>query len=111
MYSIDVLQSFHEVYAFKDEVLALRPGEAPIFPVILVGNKSDLDLVREVTAKDATDLATAFGGMPILEVSSKDHNSVAAMYAAVVREVRRVKKASSKKGGAPLRNTEQCIIC
>jgi small GTP-binding protein len=107
MYSIDVSQSFHEIWQYKDQVMALRKDDAPVFPVLLAGNKSDLDLVREVMQKDALDLASTWGSIPALELSSKDHTSVEIMYHTIVREMRKFRKLSALQ---KRQKADQCSV-
>lgn len=107
MYGVDVSQTFHEVWQFKDQVMSLRAEEGPIFGVVLAGNKSDLDLVREVERKDAVDLAASWGSIPSVELSSKDHASVEQAFQVAVREMRKYRKmnAAQKKQRA-----DQCSV-
>lgn len=107
MYSIDVAQSFHEIWQYKDQVMSLRKEDAPVFPVVLAGNKSDLDLVREVMQKDALDLASTWGSIPTIEVSSKDHASVENMYHTMVREMRKFRKMSALQ---KRQKADQCSV-
>jgi hypothetical protein len=107
MYSIDVAQSFHEIWQYKDQVSGLRKDDAPVFPVVLAGNKSDLDLVREVMQKDAQDLAATWGSIPAIELSSKDHNSVEVMFHTMVREMRKFRKMSALQ---KRQRADQCSV-
>jgi len=107
MYSIDVAQSFHEIWQYKDQVTALRKDDAPVFPVVLVGNKMDLDLVREVMQKDALDLASTWGSIPTIEASAKDFASTEALFHTMVREVRKFRKMSALQ---KRQRAEQCSV-
>lgn len=107
MYSIDVAQSFHEIYQYKEQVTKLRNGEDMVFPVVLAGNKSDLDLVREVERKDAQDLASTWGSIPAIETTSKDHASTEAMFHVMVREMRKFRKLSALQ---KRQKAEQCCV-
>lgn len=107
MYSIDVAQSFHEIWQYKDQVANLRKEEGVVFPVVLAGNKADLDLVREVMQKDAQDLASTWGSIPAIEVTSKDFASTENMYHTMVREVRKYRKMSALQ---KRQKQEQCSV-
>lgn len=107
MYSIDVAQSFHEIYQYKEQVTKLRNGEDMVFPVVLAGNKADLDLVREVEKKDAQDLASTWGSIPAIETTSKDHASTEAMFHVMVREMRKFRKLSALQ---KRQKAEQCCV-
>jgi hypothetical protein len=107
MYSIDVAQTFHEIWKYKDQVAGLRAEDGPVFPVVLAGNKSDLDLVREVMQKDALDLASTWGSIPTIEVSSKDHGSIDVLFHTMVREVRKFRKMSALQ---KRQKAEQCSV-
>lgn len=48
VFSVDSQSSFQEVIQFQEQILRIKDADS--FPMILVGNKSDLDTQRQVPA-------------------------------------------------------------
>lgn len=48
VFSVDSQSSFQEVVQFQEQILRIKDADS--FPMILVGNKSDLDTQRQVSA-------------------------------------------------------------
>jgi len=106
VYSIDTQASFDEVTSFHDQILRVKDVDR--VPMILTGNKCDLDGQREVPTSQGKDLADSFG-IPFLESSAKARINVEAAFYSLVREIKKSKRAQApagkqkKKGGG-------CII-
>ena len=52
----DMFYSFEEIYKFQRQILRVKDRDE--FPMILVGNKADLELQRQVSPTDCRDLST-----------------------------------------------------
>jgi len=68
VYSITNKSSFEEVAAFRDQILRVKDAEQ--VPMVIVGNKLDLDNERTVTTKEGQELAASFS-CPFMETSAK----------------------------------------
>ena len=81
---------------FKDQILRVKDKDK--VPMVLVGNKCDLESERQVTTTEGQDLAKSFG-CPFFESSAKTRINVEESFFAVVREIRKElnKSNSSKK--------------
>ena len=95
VYSITSRSSFEEIPSLRDHILRIRGfGQ---FPLILVGNKCDLNEERQVMTGEGQDMAQSFG-CPFLETSAKTPINVDLAFHDLVREIRRfVQMASSGK--------------
>jgi GTPase KRas protein len=92
VYSITSRNSFEEIAAFREQILRVKDKDS--IPMILAGNKSDLEKDRQVTTTEGTELARSFG-CPFFETSAKARVNVEDIFFQVVREVR--KEISPKK--------------
>jgi len=89
VYSITSRNSFEEVSAFRDQIIRCKDLER--VPIALVGNKSDLESERQVSAAEGKELAKSFG-CPCLETSAKTRVNVEEAFYDLVREIRKQKK-------------------
>ena len=74
----------------------LRVKDADKIPMVLVGNKSDLEIAREVHFRDGEDMAKKLM-CPFFETSAKLPQNVEEAFTAVVREIK--KEEVVKHGG------------
>ena len=65
--------------------LPLSLGQVRV-PVILVGNKSDLERHRQVSLAESRSLAESWGA-PFMETSAKTNQNVDDMFVEIVREM------------------------
>uniref|UniRef100_A0A8D0HET1 small monomeric GTPase n=1 Tax=Sphenodon punctatus TaxID=8508 RepID=A0A8D0HET1_SPHPU len=85
-YSITDCRSFHEVRDFKQLIYRVRRTDET--PVVLVGNKSDLTQLRQVSKEEGSALAREFG-CPFFETSAAFRYYIDDVFHALVREIRR----------------------
>jgi hypothetical protein len=84
MYSITSRASFMEVSTYRDQVLRVK--DVDCVPMILVGNKCDLEEKREVSTQEGIDLAKAWGSEH-LETSAKSRLNVDEAFYLIARTV------------------------
>ena len=101
VYAITSRSSFEELVGFKDQILRVK--DADRVPMVVVGNKSDLESERQVSNQEGADLARSFGA-PFFETSAKTRVNVEESFYQIVREIRKdgggpVKAEKKKKGG------------
>lgn len=101
VYSITKRDSFEEIAAFREQILRVKDAEK--VPMVIVGNKSDLEEDRQVSQADGKELAAAFG-CPWMETSAKARIRCEESFYELVREIRktapdpsRSKKKAQKK--------------
>ena len=101
VFAITSRSSFDELVGFKDQILRVK--DADRVPMVVVGNKSDLESERQVSNQEGADLARSFGA-PFFETSAKTRVNVEESFYQIVREIRKdgpstdVAKKSKKKG-------------
>jgi GTPase KRas protein len=100
VYDITSRQSFEEITAFRDQMLRVK--DADRVPMVLVGNKCDLETLRQVTSAEGRELASHFS-CAFLETSAKSRINIEECFYALVRNIRKEQeklnkpKKSSKK--------------
>ena len=98
VYAITSRSSFDEIVTFKEQILRVKDKDK--VPMVLVGNKCDLESERQVTTGEGQDLAKSFG-CPFFESSAKTRINVEESFFSLVREIRKDlnKAAPGKKTG------------
>ncbi|KAL9128503.1 MAG: hypothetical protein Q9217_002829 [Psora testacea] len=98
VYSITSRQSFEEILTFQQQILRVKDKD--YFPIIIVGNKCDLESERQVSRQEGEDLARQFG-CAFIETSAKSRINVDKSFYDIVREIRRYNKemSSHNSGG------------
>ena len=99
VYSITSRQSFEEIMTFQQQILRVKDRD--YFPIIIVGNKCDLESERQVSKQEGESLARSFG-CKFIETSAKSRINVDNSFYDLVREIRRFnREMSSYVTGAP----------
>ena len=93
VYSITDRNSFRAASQYKTQIERVR--RADDIPVVLVGNKYDLENKREVSTEEGQALARQFG-CPFYETSAALRHFVDDVYINLVREIRKRERASLK---------------
>ncbi len=70
----------------------LKLKEAVDFPVVLVGNKKDLEEQRGIDVREGQELGQTWG-YPFFETSAKTNENVNEIFFQLTREITRFKKA------------------
>ncbi|KFA61923.1 hypothetical protein S40285_02833 [Stachybotrys chlorohalonatus IBT 40285] len=86
VYSITSRQSFEEITTFQQQILRVKDKD--YFPMVVVGNKCDLEGDREVSRSEGEALARSFG-CKFIETSAKSRINVDKAFYDIVREIRR----------------------
>ncbi|KIV93251.1 Ras-like protein [Exophiala mesophila] len=98
VYSITSRQSFEEIMTFQQQILRVKDKD--YFPIILVGNKCDLESERAVSREEGEQLAKNFG-CTFIETSAKSRINVDNAFYDLVREIRRYNREISGYAGGP----------
>lgn len=96
VYSITSRQSFEEIQTFEQQILRVKDKD--YFPIILVGNKCDLEGERQVTREEGQALARQFN-CKFIETSAKSRLNVDNAFYDLVREIRRYNREMSGNYG------------
>jgi len=86
VYSITNRGTFEEIAAFREQILRVKDAEK--VPMVVVGNKSDLDSERQVSQAEGKELAASFG-CPWMETSAKARIRCEDSFYELVREIRK----------------------
>ncbi|CAK4030440.1 ras [Lecanosticta acicola] len=92
VYSITSRQSFEEIVTFQQQILRVKDKD--YFPIIVVGNKCDLESERQVSTEEGKQLARSFG-CKFIETSAKSRINVDNAFYDIVREIRKYNKDMS----------------
>lgn len=95
VYSITSRSSFEEISSFREQILRVK--EEDNVPMVLVGNKCDLEDSRVVATSEGADLAKSFG-CKFLESSAKSRINVEESFFELVREIRKSIGGDSDSG-------------
>eukprot|EP01147_Barroeca_monosierra_P002006 gene2006-5081_t len=86
VYSIIDKGSFEEIQTFQSQILRVKDKDE--FPMILVGNKSDLETERQVSPSEGQELAKQLK-IPHVETSAKQRVNVDFAFHELVRIIRK----------------------
>jgi len=86
VYSITSAVTFKGVPDLRQKILGVKDEEE--YPMILVGNKCDLEKERSVTVAEGQELAKSFS-IPFFETSAKARINIEECFYELVREIRR----------------------
>ena len=85
VFSVVERKTFEEINTFHDQIT--RAKDAVRVPMVLVGNKCDLEKERKVTTNEGMALAKNFG-CPYIETSAKLRTNVEQAFEKLVREIK-----------------------
>ncbi|XP_062312039.1 GTP-binding protein Rit1-like [Osmerus eperlanus] len=94
-YSITDRRSFQEARQFKQLIYRVR--RTVDTPVVLVGNKSDLAHLRQVSVEEGRGLAREFQ-CPFFETSAAFRYYIDEVFVALVRQIRQREEEASRGG-------------
>ncbi|DAZ92390.1 TPA: hypothetical protein N0F65_003773 [Lagenidium giganteum] len=89
VYSITSRSTFDDISTFKDKIL--RAKDVDYVPLVLVGNKCDLESQRQVSAQEGRELARRWG-CAFMETSAKERIQNEECFYQVVREIRKLER-------------------
>jgi len=104
VYSITSRSSFEEIGSFREQINRAKDDSAP--PIVVVGNKKDLEQERVVNYTEGAELAKSFR-CPFMESSAKARINVDEAFTEVVKEIRRKKR---EKEGNTKTSTKLAIL-
>lgn len=87
VYSITSLNSLAELADLRDQILRIK--EVDSVPLVIVGNKCDLDDDRAVSRNRAMHLSRKWGGAPFFETSARRRQNVDEVFIALCRQMMR----------------------
>jgi len=100
VFSITSQSSLHELAELREQIVQIKGGD-PNVPIVLVGNKSDLEDDRVVSRSRAFQVSQAWGNVPYYETSARRRQNVSEVFVDVCRQVIRkdMSRARPPRGG------------
>ncbi|KAK5170686.1 Ras- protein rsr1 [Saxophila tyrrhenica] len=99
VFSITSLSSLQELAELREQIVHVKND--PNVPIVLVGNKSDLEDDRRVSRSRAFAVSQAWGNVPYYETSARRRQNVTEVFVDVCRQIirRDVARARVEGGG------------
>lgn len=95
VYSVASRQTFEEIPQFRDRILLVNEDE--VVPMVLVGNKCDLDEDRQISTEEGATLAQDYGGIPFIECSALKSLNCEEVFYDAVREIRKMDDSQAQE--------------
>jgi len=105
VYSVTSRQSFEFTSKLRTNILRMK-SESSDFPIVLIGNKKDLNSERQVSEDEGKNLADKFK-IPFIETSAKTNENVAEAFHRLVREILRYRQVHPMKKN---KEKKRCIF-
>ena len=108
VYAITSRSSFEEISTFRELIVQVKDDDK--VPMILAGNKCDLEEERQVGTVEGHNLAV-FYGCPFYETSAKQNFNVEEIFFELVREIRKYGYNKSMPAAKPKKKKyEACSL-
>ena len=107
VYAVTSRSAFDEITSFREQILRVKDEDK--VPMVLAGNKCDLEEERQVTTVEGQDLAKSFG-CPFYETSAKARINVEEAFYDLVREIRKYNNKGGAKPGKPKKKGAGCAL-
>ncbi|CAN3360482.1 GTP-binding protein Rhb1p [Diutina catenulata] len=95
VYSVTSRQSFELIELIRDKILNALGAEDDSIPMVVVGNKCDLQLQRQVESNEGAELARSLS-CKFVETSVKDGVNVSAAFENLLAEIEGAKEEPAK---------------
>ncbi|KAG0372522.1 Ras- protein Rap-1b [Mortierella sp. AD032] len=96
VFSIIAEATFQELQGLRTQIMEVKESRA--VPVVLVGNKCDLDEDRRVSRDRGDALSTEWGGTPFYETSARTRINVDEVFYDLVRLINRQSPINTERG-------------
>jgi len=107
VYSITSELSFSKINSTYEQILRVKEEDS--FPMVILGNKCDLDRDREVLTSAGQEFSKRVG-IPFFEASAKNRINVEEAFKELVREIRKANNQSGTPISTPKKKKGGCII-
>nr|XP_048316158.1 ras-related protein R-Ras2 [Myodes glareolus] len=108
VFSVTDRGSFEEIYKFQRQILRVKDRDE--FPMILIGNKADLDHQRQVTQEEGQQLARQLK-VTYMEASAKIRMNVDQAFHELVRVIRKFQEQECPPSPEPTRKEKDKKGC
>jgi small GTP-binding protein len=105
VYSIIAISTFNDLPDLREQILRVKDMDS--VPMVLVGNKCDLQDQRVISTDQGQQLAAKFGNCSFLESSAKMKTNVSEIFYDLIRQINRNKKPGDGDGGG---KKKKCLL-
>lgn len=105
VFSITSASSLRELVELREQIV--RTKGDPQFPIVLVGNKSDLEEDRAVSRAKAFQLSQSWGNIPYYETSARRATNINEVFIDVCRQIIRKDLARARPEEGDRRHRER----
>lgn len=95
VFSICNQNSFHELSELREQIIRIKDDDD--VPLVVVGNKSDMEEDRVISRATAFELAQGWGSKPYYETSARRRVNVDDVFVNLSRQI--IQKESATRGG------------
>ena len=99
VFSITSMSSLQELDELREQIVHVKND--PFVPIVLVGNKSDLEDDRLVSRSRAFAVSQQWGNVPYYETSARRRQNVSEVFVDVCRQIIRRDLARARSGQRP----------
>lgn len=110
VYAVNSRKSFEKLDEYREAILNVKDVDE--FPLIIIGNKNDLEHERKVSNQEGQEMAKVFG-CPFFETSAKTRTNVDEAFFGLVKEIRKYeakKKSSGNTNNQKNQNEQKCCV-
>lgn len=90
VFSITSLSSLYELSRLREQIIRIKEDET--IPLVIVGNKSDLERERVVSRSEAFSISHSWGNTPYYETSARRRANVDEVFIDLCRQIIRKRK-------------------
>lgn len=102
VFSITSMSSLNELSELREQIIRIKDDEK--VPIVIVGNKSDLEEDRAVPRARAFGLSQSWGNAPYYETSARRRANVNEVFTDLCRQIIRKDLQGSSKGDSRKRD-------
>ena len=99
VFSITSLSSLNELYELREQIVRIKDDDR--VPLVIVGNKSDLEDQRAITRARAFALSESWGHAPYYETSARRRANVDEAFQDLCRQIIRKEMNSGRRDHEP----------
>eukprot|EP01092_Planopodium_desertum_P011124 TRINITY_DN50755_c0_g1_i1.p1 TRINITY_DN50755_c0_g1~~TRINITY_DN50755_c0_g1_i1.p1 ORF type:complete len:201 (+),score=38.01 TRINITY_DN50755_c0_g1_i1:23-604(+) len=108
VYAINSRDSFEEITPIRDQILRVKDMEK--VPLVILGNKCDLEREREITKAEGEELTKSLNG-DFFEVSALERINIEESFFNLVRQIRKARAEKHPTKKAPTKKKAPLFKC